>query len=190
MKNLFKIFLSALFLINFAHAQNDESIVSDDFISYMKSVMNPFDFGLNKETQIYMPYSSRYGRCIGFEKGVEDIAYYSKGMTVSDAEKRLIKKLKATIAPLSDYLKKNYKLESFDNLTVTQREILLDRAYESGINNMPKNFVEAVLKQDWQNFVAKVLYNRAPEGWPDAYKNKAFGYRWVNNKKGNNLLGK
>ncbi len=181
MRNLFLKFLAISILsITGLNAQTDKSIISDDFLDYMKLIMNRCEFGLDKSQGKFYPYSSRYGRRVAYENKVSDKSIFANGIDKKEATRRLRKNLEDIIKPLSEYLNLTYGVKSFDSLSVTQRELLIDWSYSVGMETMPKSFLETVLKSDWKTLVDNMLYVRQLEGWPDTYMNKIFGFRWIN----------
>lgn len=168
-----------MMLVGSAVAEGAEpATVTDDFVAYMKSVLNPFDFGLREDGRFY-PYSTRYGRRIGYGRAVEDRGLFARGETKMEAEAKLRAGLQALEPPLAAQVARRHPETAWAALPRTAREILLDHAYTEGVDRLPDELVTAVVRGDWQTMLDRHLYVRAPDGWPDYVKNAAFGRRWI-----------
>lgn len=152
--------------------------VTDDFVAYMKSVLNPFDFGLREDERLY-PYSTRYGRRIGYGRAIEDRGVFARGETKAEAEAKLRTGLQALEPKLAAHVARRHPGVAWATLPQTAREILLDHAYTEGMDRLPDELLAAVVRGDWQTMLDRHLYVRAPDGWPDYVKNAAFGRRWI-----------
>lgn len=166
--------------------EKESMVVTESFLTYMKAVMNPYKYGLTNG--VFYPYSTRYGRRIGWGLEIKDKSLYKSGQTVAQADAALKAGLEAIIPPLNAFLKENYGGIDFSGLEEEQQQILLDRAFTEGIENLPENFCKAVLSSDWESLVNGYLYIRKPEGWPDIIRNHAFAQRWIYGKTGKALI--
>ncbi len=166
-----------------AHRLPNKSIITDEFVEYIKSATNPYDFGLRNDGRFY-PYSLSIGRRIGYRQPVLDEKYYSQGWPKEEAEKQLRKDLEKTLTELRQYMAEKYPAHPFDSLTRKSQEILLDYSYSQGVKNLEPAFYETVINQDWDKLFNTFMYIRWVEkGWPDTIKNKAFADRWLNPEK-------
>lgn len=153
------------------------SVITDDFVQYMKRVTNPHEFGLRADR--FYPYSTPFGRRIGYRQAVTDKAWHRAGWAKQDAEQRLRDDLRVTEVQLRTCLAKEHPRHPYDKLSTKAREVLLDRAYTDGAANLPDDFRRAVLEEDWTTLVEQGLYLRSRESWPDILANNAFAARWV-----------
>jgi len=151
--------------------------LTDSFVSHMKKVMNPDKFGLRKDGRFY-PYSSRYGRRIGYSTGVRDERWYSAGLSRSDAEKRLRGDLIRTAWRVRAHLRKKYPRHSFNKLSQDQQEMLVDHAYTEGVDGVASAFYDAVLRNDFEKIRKTYIRMKKGTGWPDIQQNRAFVERW------------
>jgi len=158
------------------------SVINESFITYMKAVMNPYQYGLKDEK--FYPYSTRYGKRIGWGLEVKEKSQHKNGIPAAQADADLKAGLEAMVAPLSLFLKKNYEGAEFSRLGVEAKQILLDRAFTEGIENLPDDFCKAVLSANWGSLIKDYLYIRKQEGWPDITRNHAFAQRWIFGKTG------
>ena len=156
----------------------EPATVTDNFVAYMKSVLNPFDFGLREDGRFY-PYSTRSGRRIGYGLVVEDRALFARGETKAEAEVKLRAGLQALGPKIAVHVEQRHPGVAWAALPQTAREILLDHAYTEGVERLPDELVAAVVRGDWRTMLGRHLYVRAPDGWPDYVKNAAFGRRWI-----------
>lgn len=170
--------LIALAMSAAVRAGAESSVLTDDFVGYMKSVLNPFEFGRRNDGRFY-PYSTRYGRRIGYGLPVSDKALFTGGQTKSEAEIQLRAKLSATVPELAAHLAKRHPAQPFASLPRVAQEVLLDYAFTEGVAHLPDALSDAVMRGDWRAVIDGHLYVRAPDGWPDYVKNAAFGRRWI-----------
>jgi len=159
--------------------------LTDSFIAYMKTVTNPHDFGLRD--QRYFPYSTRYGRRIGFGRPVTDKSLYTHGESPAAADQELRLGLARTVDLLRTALTRSNPGTPFDGLDRRAQEILLDHAYTEGVGHLHPDFVEIVLRSDWDTLLDRHLYIRGLGNWPDTIKNRAFGLRWIYGSSPNTL---
>jgi hypothetical protein len=172
-----RLMLACLVLLG-AHALPAAPLApTDSFVTYMKAVTNPHGFGLREGR--YYPYSTRYGRRIGYARPAEDKALYARGETPAEAEHHLREGLAATLKSLEPWLARTYPSQPFSSLDPRAQEILLDRAFTGGVENLPPAFCEAVFRADWDTLLDRHLYVRGPGGWPDTTQNRAFAFRWI-----------
>lgn len=171
-------FLLALLLVSAAARAAEPATVTDDFVAYMKSVLNPFDFGLRDDGRFY-PYSTRYGRRIGYGRMVEDRGLFARGETKAEAEAKLRAGLQALEPALAAHVAQRHPGVTWAALPAPAREILLDHAYTEGVARLPDELVTAVVRGNWRMMIERHLYVRAPDGWPDYVKNAAFGRRSI-----------
>ncbi len=150
---------------------------TDRFVAHMKATTNPHGFGLRD--QRYFPYSTRYGRRIGFGRPVTDTALYRRGETPAEAEQALRQGLSLTLVHLRTALARTHPTVVFDALDRRAQEILLDHAYTEGVEHLPPAFLDVVLQADWDRLLDQHLYIRGLGNWPDTIKNQAFGKRWI-----------
>ena len=149
--------------------------ITDEFVAYLKSAANPHEFGLRNDGRFY-PYSTPYGRRIGYRQSVTDKAWFAQGWPKADADRRLRADLEKTLAELR-------KQPSFDGLSCESQEILLEFAYTEGVTNLKPEFVTAVSTRDWRKLIDEKLYIRMTDGWPDSMANVAFAKRWIYSNK-------
>lgn len=151
--------------------------LSDSFIAHMKAVTNPHGFGLRD--QRYFPYSTRYGRRIGFGRPITDQSLFARGESPAEAEQALRQGLTTTLEQLRTALARTHPRFPFDQLDRRAQEILLDHAFTEGVDHLPPAFLEAVVHADWARLLDQHLYVRGLGNWPDTTKNRAFGQRWI-----------
>lgn len=171
-------FILVAFMVSAVAGGAEPTTVTDDFVAYMKSVLNPFDFGLREDGRLY-PYSTRYGRRIGYGRVVEDRVLFARGETKAEAEAKLRAGLQALGPKLAADIERRHPGVAWAALPQTAREILLDYAYTEGVERLPDDLVAVVVRGDWRTMLDRHLYVRAPDGWPDYVKNAAFGRRWI-----------
>jgi hypothetical protein len=152
--------------------------LTEDFVGYMKSVLNPFEFGLRQDGRFY-PYSTRDGRRVGYGLPVLDKALFAEGQTKAEAEAALRAALLATVPRLVAELVKRHPEQPFGTLPRGTQEVLLDQAFTEGVERLPAQLVAAALRGDWRTVIERHLYVRGRDGWPDYVKNAAFGRRWI-----------
>ncbi|MCM2273808.1 MAG: hypothetical protein NDI75_03280 [Candidatus Didemnitutus sp.] len=178
MKPLHRLLLLAFAGLAFTAAPAAESFpLTDDFVAYMKSVTNPHDFG--RRDGKFFPYSTLYGRRIGYGRPVDDAALYHAGETPAAAEQHLRRGLAATAAELATWLAREFPDRPFAALDRTQQELLVDHAHTEGVAQVNRAFAAAVLRADWDALLDGHLYVRGLGNWPDTIKNRAFGQRWI-----------
>ncbi len=152
--------------------------ITDEFVKYIESATNPYDFGVRKDGKFY-PYSTHYGRRIGYRQPVLNKKFYTQGWSKQDAEKQLRLDLDKTLQQLRTFMSEKYSNNPFDGLKKESQEILLDFAYSEGIENIKPEFFTTVINQDWDKLINTCMYVRIPDGWPDDIKNRAFANRWI-----------
>jgi hypothetical protein len=152
--------------------------LTDDFVAYMKSVLNPFEFGQRADGRLY-PYSTRYGRRVGYGLPVTDKSLFARGQTKAEAEDQLRAGLLATVPRLEAHLAAHFPATPWRSLPRPAQEVLLDHAFTEGVAQLPAALCAAVLRGDWPAVIHGHLYVRAADGWPDYVKNAAFGRRWI-----------
>ena len=130
----------------------------------------------------YYPYSTRYGRRVGYGMPVAEKSVYVRGLSRTEAEQQLRAALTATEQELSRWLLSQQPARAFQALDRQQQEILLDQGLTRGVAALPADFCAAVLQRDWRRLIDECLYVRAPGGWPDYLQNQAFAKRWVYGK--------
>ena len=172
------VFLVALTITSADRAGAEPFELTDGFVGYMKSVLNPFDFGRRDDGRFY-PYSTRYGRRVGYGLPVADKTLYTRGQTKAEAEAMLRAELMATVPKLAAHLAKKFPTQPFASLPRAAQEVLLDHAFTEGIGRLPDALSAAVIRGDWRTVIDEHLYVRAPDGWPDYVKNAAFGRHWI-----------
>jgi hypothetical protein len=150
---------------------------SDDFIAYLQHAANGHNFGLHKDGRYY-PYSTPLGRRIGWRQPVWDNALYAKGCTPEEAVRQMRAPLGATLAALKTRLSARRPAVDFDHLDKRQQETLLDFAYTEGVDGLHEDFLDAVLKRNWERLVRDLLYVRYDGHAPDHPRNKDFAQRW------------
>jgi hypothetical protein len=154
-------------------------VVTDEFVDYIKSRTNPYEWGLHDDGRFY-PYSPPGGRMIGYRQVVTDEKYYSQGWPKEEAEKQLRKDLEKNVEQLRSHLNKKYPKHPFDTLSNKSQQILLDFAHSEGVENLEAEFFQTVIDQDWQKFYDSDMYLRWKEkSWPDIIVNRAFANRWI-----------
>ncbi len=183
MKRIFRatVIVGTMVLISCASTPpvTNEFNISDEFVEYIKTTVNPYEWGLRDNGRFY-PYSRPGGRMIGYGQSVFDKKYYSQGMSKEEAENNLRNGLEKTLTDLRQYLITHYPEHPFDQLSSKSQEILLDHAYSTGPENLSDEFYSAVIKQDWDKLFNEFLYIRWIEkGWPKNIANKAFANRWL-----------
>lgn len=179
------LLIIALFAPGAALAADPGSIVTDEFVAYMKAVTNPHAFGLKDGR--YYPYSTRYGRRIGYARTVGDKSLYLRGETPAESERHLRRELSETQERLRDWLAREYPNSPYNSLSRHSREILLDHAYTEGVEKLDRRFTTAVVSADWDTLLDQHLYVRGRDGWPDTTQNFAFGLRWIYGETGTPL---
>jgi hypothetical protein len=162
--------------------------VTDSFLVYMKAVMNPHKYGFRDNK--FFPYSTRYGRRIGWGLPVSNKSYYVNGQTMADADAELLRSIQLILPSLDSFLRKNYPAFPFGQLSEEAQQILVDRAFTEGVNNLPSEFCKAVVRNDWATLLNNYLYIRNPDGWLDVFRNSAFAQRWIQGKTGKALVVK
>ncbi len=177
--------VASLVIGTVASARADSFAVTDDFLGYMKAVTNPHHFGLRDGR--FFPYSTRYGRRIGYARPVTDKPLYRTGETPSEAEAQLRAGLLATASELTAWLAREFPGRTFADLTRTQQELLVDHAYTEGVPSMNRAFCAAVLQAAWDRLIDECLYVRGLGNWPDANRNFAFGRRYIYGETGTSL---
>ncbi|MDI1248297.1 MAG: hypothetical protein PSV13_05380 [Lacunisphaera sp.] len=183
--NLKRLFILLLLVAGGSPLSATDFEISGEFLAYMKAVTNPHDFG--RKDGRYHPYSTRYGRRIGYARAVTDKSLYTRGETRAEAEQHLRHALSTTALALEAWLARKHPDSPLDSLDPRAREILVDRAFTDGVENLPPAFCAAVLRADWATLLDEHLYVRAPEGWPDTTQNHAFGLRWIYGETGTPL---
>jgi hypothetical protein len=161
-----------------ASARAEPFELTSDFVAYLKSVLNPFDFGQRADGRFY-PYSTRYGRRIGYGLPVTNKTLYAAGQTKAEAEAHLRTGLLATVPKLEAHLAAQFPATPWSSLPRAAQEVLLDHAFTEGVEKLSPALCAAVLRGDWRAVIDGHLYVRAPDGWPDYVKNAAFGRRWI-----------
>lgn len=159
--------------------------LTDDFVAHMKASTNPHEFGLRDGR--YYPYSTPYGRRIGYARPITDKALYRRGETPAEAEQHLRAGLATTARELESWLAQHHPEHAFATLTRTQQELLLGHAFTESLAGLSPAFVEAVLRADWDALLDGHLYVRSLGSWPDQIKNKAFGLRYIYGETGKPL---
>lgn len=166
-------------------ARAEAFTLTDDFVGYMKAVTNPHSFGLRDGR--FFPYSTRYGRRIGYARPITEKTLYRTGETPAEAEAQLRAGLLATATELTAWLTREFPDQPFTELTHTQQELLIDHAYTEGVPAMNRAFCAAVLKADWNQLIDTCLYVRGLGNWPDTDRNSAFGRRYIYGETGTPL---
>jgi len=152
--------------------------ITGEFVQYIKKATNPHEFGLRADGKFY-PYSTRYGRRIGYRQAVTDKGMYQEGWSRTDAEARLREDLQKTLKQLKEYVDQHYPETPYDSLSFQSQHILLDFAYSQGVERVSSEFYQIVIVQDWNRLIRTHLYVRMTDGWPDQIQNKAFADRWI-----------
>ena len=152
--------------------------ITDEFVQYIKKATNPYEFGLRADGKFY-PYSTRYGRRIGYRQIVADKKMYREGWSRDAAEARLRKDLQTVLKQLIEYVDRRYPETPFNRLSFQSRHILLDFAYSEGVERISPEFYQTVIAQDWDRLIRTHLYIRMTDGWPDQIQNKAFADQWI-----------
>lgn len=184
MKNLFLVILIIPFILCCSCASNQPDTgkrftVTDEFVDYIKSRTNPYEWGLRDDGRFY-PYSLPGGRRIGYRQSITEERLYSQGWPREDAEKQLRKDLQKNIDQLRLHLRREYPCHSFDTLSNKSQQILLDFTHSEGVENLKPEFYQTVINQDWRKFYDLDMYLRWKEkGWPDVIVNRAFADRWM-----------
>jgi len=177
--------LASLAFVAPARARAESFALTDDFVGYMKAVTNPHNFGLRDGR--FFPYSTHYGRRIGYARPVADKALYRTGETPAESEAQLRTGLQATAEELTTWLAREFPGQIFPELTRTQQELLVDHAYTEGVPAMNRAFCIAVLQSDWDQLIDRCLYIRGLGNWPDTDRNFAFGRRYIYGETGTPL---
>lgn len=159
--------------------------LTDEFVGYMKAVTNPHHFG--RRDGRFFPYSTRYGRRIGYARPIADKTLYRVGETPAEAEAQLRAGLLATASELTTWLAREFPDRAFAALTRTQQELLVDHAYTESVPAMNRTFCNAVLQADWNQLIDECLYVRGLGHWPDTSRNYAFGRRYIYGETGTPL---
>ena len=152
-------------------------VATDDFLTYMKTVLNPAQLGV-REGRFY-PYLTPAGRRIGYGHSVEDKSLYQKGWLQEDADRHLRDDIAAAARELAIFLAHDHPGHSLDQLDDKSRQILLDFAVTEGAEKIRPEVYRAVLDHDWDKLINGYLYVRGPEGWPNQLENHAFAQRWI-----------
>lgn len=151
--------------------------VGDDFVAYMKQVLNPSNLGM-RQARFY-PYLRPEGRRIGYGHPVIDKTLYEKGWSQEEADQHLRDDIAAAARDLGAFLAAHEPDHPYGKLDPTARDILLDFAVTEGAKNIRPEVYRAVLAHDWAKFISGYLYVRGATGWPDILKNHAFAQRWI-----------
>lgn len=160
--------------------------LTEGFVTYMKEVLNPAAFG--QRDGLFYPYATRYGARVGYGMPVSDKTLYRDGETPADAERALRTALLETVPALDRRLARLRADLRFSALDADAQEILLDRAFTDGPENLSDDFCTTVAARNWKRLVGDYLYVRSPEGWPDTTRNRAFARRWILGETGKPLL--
>ena len=180
--SLTKLLLVGILLAATSCRAADTFEVTDDFLAYMKQVINPHNFGLKDDGRFY-PYTSPRGWLIGYEKPVIDKTLFKKGQSKDEAESILRKDIEQAAAELRAYMAKNYPAKPLGTLSRKSREMLVDHATTQGAANITPAFYEAVINENWESLFKNFTYVRWVEpSWTDVPKNKAFIDRWMDTK--------
>lgn len=164
-----------------------QSAISDsNFIDYMKFVENGIRSGYNKNKKLWFPHKS-------VEGGLDTLAYghklkkgenFSSGITERDAIKLLLNDLriaentsKRDIQSIYTSAKKDGKLKSnarsnYDQLSVKEKQMCLDFAYNLGSLRKFPTFFTALLNKDIDTM--KREYKRYSGGRPLIQRNDQF----------------
>ena len=182
MKSIFVIVVLIFMACPESIQAQDTFIITDEYFEYIKSTINPYEWGLRDDGRFY-PYSRPGGRMIGYGEREFDKKYYSEGMSKEKALTNLRTNLEKTLDNLRDYMKSKYPDFPFDKLSGKSREILLDLAYHAGPENLSSELYDTVINEDWDKMFDEFLYIRWIEaGWPYTIANKAFANRWLDPK--------
>ncbi len=164
-----------------------QSAISDsNFIDYMKFVENGIRSGYNKNKKLWFPHKS-------VEGGLDTLAYghklkkgedFSSGITERDAIKLLLSDLrtaestsKRDILSIYTSAKKDGNLKSnarsdYDQLSVKEKQMCIDFAYNLGSLRKFPTFFTALLNKDINKM--KLEYKRYSDGRPLIQRNDQF----------------
>lgn len=169
-----------------ASASNNRWKSTQRFISYMKEVTNSSktsDFGKSATNERYYPYTTPYGRLIGYGSPAQNNADYTDGITESEATARLVKRLDAVATALSADIPQRYPGKRFEQLSTDLQEVLVDHGYTEGVENIPATLIDVVFGPDpWERMANDMVYVRVYKGLIQFPKNKAFFTRWLDPK--------
>jgi hypothetical protein len=159
-------------------------VLTTSFTDYVKQVNNPpttYDFGLTGGK--YYPYSTPYGRRIGYGLIPQGTADYTNGITPAIAESRLNTELNSVASTLSSYIPTNYPGKTFEALSSDLQEVLVDYGFTEGVTNISAGLFNAVYAPDaWNRIAYDMVYVRKQGGLLQHLKNRAFIARWLTPK--------
>jgi hypothetical protein len=156
---------------------------TQSFIDYMKEVTNPAkvgEYGKSAKDGRYYPYSTPYGRLIGYGSPPQKTADYTEGITEAEATARLVAALNDVAATLGARIPDRHPEKKFEHLSADMQEVLVDYGYTEGVENIPAPLIEAVYAPDaWERMARDMVYVRVRKGLIQFPKNKAFFERWL-----------